>query len=353
VKQLEGLFDVPPSKRSEETWTVNLPIDEKPWNVGLIVGPSGSGKTTIAKELFGKHLVGKFKWSKDKSIVDCFPEEMSIKEITLLLSSVGFSSPPLWLRPFHVLSNGEQFRVTMARALAENKELTVIDEFTSVVDRTVAQIGSAAISKTVKRRGQKFIALSCHYDIAQWLEPDWVYEPHTDRFARDCLQRPKINLTICRVHYSAWGIFKKYHYLSSAYNKAARMFVAFLDDKPVAMQSVICSPHPKVKNLWRGHRAVCLPDYQGVGIGNALITFVGSAYRGIGARILSTTSNPALYSHRIKCRDWKLLHKPRIGSPMGKTSTARFTNVVDRLMMTWEYVGPAMEKKDAEKFIYG
>jgi len=144
VKQLEGLFDVPPSKRSEETWTVNLPIDEKPWNVGLIVGPSGSGKTTIAKELFGKHLVGKFKWSKDKSIVDCFPEEMSIKEITLLLSSVGFSSPPLWLRPFHVLSNGEQFRVTMARALAENKELTVIDEFTSVVDRTVAQIGSAA-----------------------------------------------------------------------------------------------------------------------------------------------------------------------------------------------------------------
>ena len=61
----------------------------------------------------------------------------------------------MWLRPFHVLSNGEQFRATIARALAESakgRELVVIDEFTSVVDRTVAQIGSAAIAKTIRRR---------------------------------------------------------------------------------------------------------------------------------------------------------------------------------------------------------
>ncbi len=77
---------------------------------------------------------------------------MAIKEITALLSSVGFSSPLAWLRPFEGLSIGERFRVTMARALAETRDLTVIDELTSVVDRTVAQIGSAAIAKTVRRR---------------------------------------------------------------------------------------------------------------------------------------------------------------------------------------------------------
>src|SRR5690606_16358303 len=112
----------------------------------------------------------------------------------------GFSSPPAWLRPFHVLSNGEQFRVTMARALAESVGLVVVDEFTSVVDRTVAQIGSAAIAKAVRRRGGRFIAVACHYDIADWLEPDWIYEPHTARFARDRLRRPDIEIAVRRVH---------------------------------------------------------------------------------------------------------------------------------------------------------
>ena len=116
VVQLEGLFDVPPSGRSELAWSVDLPLDEKPWQIGLIVGPSGSGKTTVARELFGKSLVCGYTWPSDRSIVDGFPRGMPIKEITLLLSSVGFSSPPSWLRPFHVLSNGEQFRATIARA---------------------------------------------------------------------------------------------------------------------------------------------------------------------------------------------------------------------------------------------
>ena len=219
VMQLEGIFDVPPSEKSAESWTVNLELPEK-WNVGLIVGASGSGKTTVARELFGDNLISGFEWSKDKSILDDFPEEMSIKDICGLLSSVGFSSPPSWVRPFHALSNGEQFRVNMARTLAENKTLAVVDEFTSVVDRTVARIGSAAIQKTVRKRNQKIIAVSCHYDIAEWLEPDWIYQPATDTLSVGrSLQRPKIELTIKRVHSSAWQLFRKHHYLNTSLNR--------------------------------------------------------------------------------------------------------------------------------------
>lgn len=189
VQQLLGIFDVPPSKRSEQSWRheIDLPDD---WNVGVIVGPSGSGKTTLAREAFGKELVSGWDWPADKSILDGFPTAMGIKDITGLLSSVGFSSPPSWVRPFHVLSNGEQFRVNLARTLAEMPDLSVVDEFSSVVDRTVAQIGSAAVAKTVRRRKQRFVAVTCHYDVLDWLEPDWVYEPHTpftDLGARHCL----------------------------------------------------------------------------------------------------------------------------------------------------------------------
>ena len=145
--QAEAIFDVPPSERSGETWDVDLDLPDD-WNIGVIVGPSGSGKTTIVSELFAAHVVGAWDWPTDKSILDGFPAAMGIKDIVGLLSSVGFSSPPSWMRPFRVLSTGEQFRVTMARTLAEMPDMAVVDEFTSVVDRTVAQIGSAAIAKS-------------------------------------------------------------------------------------------------------------------------------------------------------------------------------------------------------------
>lgn len=222
LMQMEGMFDVPPSKRSVELWNVDLKLPDE-WNVGLIVGPSGSGKTTIARELFDGHIVDGWDWPADKSILDGFPKAMSIKEIVDLLSSVGFSSPPSWVRPFRVLSNGEQFRVNMARTLAESKDIAAVDEFTSVVDRTVAQIGSAAIQKTVRRRGQKFIAVSCHYDIVEWLEPDWIYEPHTNALTVGrSLRRPAIALEIKRVHSSAWQMFRKHHYLDTNLNTSAR-----------------------------------------------------------------------------------------------------------------------------------
>ena len=66
----------------------------------------------------------------------------------------------------------------------------------------------AAIAKAVRRRKQKFIAVSCHHDIIEWLQPDWIYEPAGDQLTlpRGSLQRPKIELEIFRVHYPAWEL---------------------------------------------------------------------------------------------------------------------------------------------------
>src|SRR5262245_24341100 len=121
VQQARGMFDLPPEAHATLTWDVCLPLDEKPWNVGLLVGPSGCGKSTIARRLWpdetrrGVQLA----WPERRSVLDAFPAALGIKDITALLCAVGFSSPPAWLRPFHVLSTGQQFRVTLARLLAE------------------------------------------------------------------------------------------------------------------------------------------------------------------------------------------------------------------------------------------
>src|SRR5437588_9272815 len=163
VQQVEGLFDIPAGQEASLQWEVALPLEERPWHVGLIVGPSGSGKSTVARHLFGEQFQALAElpaWPADRSVLDAFPEALAVKEVVALLSSVGFSSPPAWLRPFRVLSTGEQFRVSLARLLAYAPDLAVVDEYTSVVDRTVAQVGSAAVARAVRQRGQRFIAVT-------------------------------------------------------------------------------------------------------------------------------------------------------------------------------------------------
>lgn len=335
VASMRGMFDVPLEKKLKHEWNIDFPIDHTPWNVGLIVGASGSGKTTVAKKLFGEQAYHEgFPWDKDKSILDCFPPDMKIQEITNLLSHVGFSSPPSWVKPFHVLSNGQKFRVDLARVLCEKNDLTVIDEFTSVVDRNVAKVGSHAVSKTAKKLDKKIVCLSCHYDILEWLEPDWVYDMSTGQFSRRLHRRPQIELSLFRVHYKAWELFKEHHYLTTEINRAARCYLAELNNEPVAFTSVIAMPSGSLKRAFRGHRTVVLPDYQGIGIGNALTMTIGEMYKQEGCRFFSITSHPAFIQARTKNPKWKLTRKPsrqRVDK-MKPTATKRLT-------CTFEYIG--------------
>lgn len=81
-----------------------------------------------------------------------------MQDVCKTLNSVGFSSPPSWLKPYAVLSNGEKMRCDLARVILSEKELFVFDEFTSVVDRNVAEIGSLAMQKAIR---QILISVTC------------------------------------------------------------------------------------------------------------------------------------------------------------------------------------------------
>ena len=165
VSSIIGKFDLQSDEVVERfKGEINL---SNTWKIGLIVGKSGSGKTTIAKQLFKDCYITKFEYNKS-SILDDMPKECSVSEITNAFNSVGFSSPPSWLKPYSVLSNGQKMRVDLARAILENNEMFVFDEFTSVVDRNVAKIGSFAIQKAIRKSNKKFIAVGCHYDVEDW-----------------------------------------------------------------------------------------------------------------------------------------------------------------------------------------
>ncbi len=122
---------------------------------------------------------------EEPCVLDDFPEALETQEITKTIGSVGFASPPDWLKRYGFLSQGEKMRVDIARALCLDQELTVFDEFTSVVDREVAKIGSVAVAKAVRRQpGKKFIAVTCHSDVIDWLGVDWYYNMDKEEFVK-------------------------------------------------------------------------------------------------------------------------------------------------------------------------
>jgi ABC-type ATPase with predicted acetyltransferase domain len=75
-------------------------------------------------------------------------------------------------------------KLDIARALCLDQKLVVFDEFTSVVDREIAKGSAFAISKAVRRSGKRFVAVTCHYDVVDWLDPDWVFCTDTMVFDR-------------------------------------------------------------------------------------------------------------------------------------------------------------------------
>jgi len=337
------MFDVPTAKSVRHEWHVNLPVEDKPWQIGLIVGPSGSGKTTLGRRLFPDALFHEgYDWPAEAAVVDGFPPDLDGTEITQALSSVGFSSPPHWLKRYSHLSNGQRFRCELARLMLEDAETVVFDEFTSVVDRDAAMVSSAAVAKALRRRGSpRLVALSCHFDVIDWLDPDWVFNVATGDFSWRCLQgRPPIELRIHEATGAAWSLFRGHHYLTANLHKAARCFVATWRGTPVAFTSYLHFVHPKVANTKREHRTVVLPDYQGVGIGNAVSEWLGGYLKGQGWRFQSTTSHPAMIRHRHRSANWRL-HRMGHAPPVGKTSAlGAAAHSCSRVTAGCEYVGP-------------
>jgi hypothetical protein len=356
AQQVSAMFDVPPRDREALHWTGELPLESRDWTVGLIVGPSGSGKTTVLNELFGRP--SRFKWQA-ASVLDDFDAGLSIADITAACSAVGFNTIPAWLRPYKVLSTGEQFRASLARALLETpaESPIVIDEFTSVVDRQVAKIGAHAAQKYVRKAERRLVVATCHFDVIDWLQPDWTFEPATTDFGWRCLQRrPDLRCQVRRVGRERWQGYAHFHYLTAGLNHTAACYELTVDGTPAAFAAVLHRPQPTHRNLKAIARLVCLPDWQGLGLGPALSDHVAAAYTTLGYRVHSVLAHPHLIRVRDRSSSWELLHRPgAIQSKYRPRPTlaggARLLEAGRRPTATFRYVGPRLELEEADALV--
>ena len=275
VQQVAGMFDVPlaSGRRSGSAWKCPTTLGDEPWRIGLIVGPSGSGKSTIARRMFGQRLYRPREWPRGPG-GDRRPgrpadqgDHRPVHGRGLQLAAELDQAVP------RALSNGEQFRCDLARALASGSAVMhetpssartaarCFDEFTSVVDRNVARVASAAIAKGIRsgQIGGRFVAVTCHYDVTEWLQPDWVIDMATvDVSNGGVFHDRRSSLRSFVAGARAWPLFARHHYLSGALSTAARCFLALWEGSPVAFCATVSLFGQK--NRRRISRIVTLPD---------------------------------------------------------------------------------------------
>jgi GNAT superfamily N-acetyltransferase len=278
----------------------------------------------------------------------------SMEEIAFVCQAVGFNTIPSWLKPFAVLSTGEQFRCELARRLLEQPDPIVVDEFTSVVDRQVAKIGAFVCAKYVRKANRRFVAVTCHSDTIDWLDPDWVLEPAEMRFERRRLRRvetgcrPSVSGVISAVDRSAWKTFAPFHYMSAQIHVAAKCFCLFIDGVATTIAACLYRPTSGVAQHIIGiSRLVTLPDWQGLGLAFVLLDAVGAAFRTFGIKCHMYPAHPALTRSMDRSKNWALKKRPGVFSRPSRNRLFRG----GRPCAVFAYAGPALDASDAERLL--
>ena len=315
-------LDIDMYKKSKHEFTVNADITGDDYNVGLIVGASGSGKTTFAEHVYGKGCFRKY-LAMDLPVIDQFPKDLSYAGCSSMLSGVGLTSVPCWIRPAHTLSNGQAARaeiaLQMAHAFFEDGPVT-IDEWTSVVDRTVAKVMSHSIQKFARKLGKRVVLVSCHYDVLDWLNPDWVIDCNKQSYHdRRSLQQgfkrsEELVFDVREVDRDTWKYFSKYHYLSDKLpGGIIKTFGLFHGEDQIGFQCFAnYTPHNKKaghKMQMHSNRAVIHPDYAGMGLGILMINEVAEIMAQAGYDVRAKSSSVPIYKSRLKHPDkWVLVN---------------------------------------------
>ena len=161
-------------------------------NIVLVVGSSGSGKSVFLnaldpdKTLDGNLTIkgnAKLKftagWLKplrdDIPVFEAFAQKYTPQRAFIALSRVGLSEALAFIKPFWMLSKGQQYRAMIADLLLRDEEVWLLDEFCSDLDPMTAKIVAHNLRKQIIATGRiAFIAAANHSHYLDALRPTRV-----------------------------------------------------------------------------------------------------------------------------------------------------------------------------------
>lgn len=196
------------------------------------------------------------------------------------------------------------------------------------MDRQIAKIGAGAFQKAWRRTQGKAVLLSCHYDVLDWIEPDWIFDTFSGQLERGRLRRrPRLELEIFKTDGAYWPAFEKHHYLKLPRPIAATYFVGFVEGEAVAHVAV--TPRLQSDGM-RACRLVVMPEWQGAGIGLRFLTAVASlqfdaavnAYATRTKAFYINTSHPGLCAALRRDDRWIQISQNMGGVHKGKSGAS-------------------------------
>lgn len=312
-------LDIDQEKKAVHRLSIKGADITSPFNVGLVVGASGSGKTTFARQVYGEDAFREI-LDPSRPVIDQFPESYSYDQCAAALAGMGLTAVVCWIRPAVTLSNGQRARaeaaLQLARAEVEQRPV-LIDEWTSVVDRTVAKVMSHCVQKHARKTGRSVVLLSCHYDVAEWLNPDWIIDcnaqSYTDRrgLCRDFQRTEQLTFDVAPVGRETWRYFSKYHYLSEILPGGhIETYGLFHGGDQIGFQCFANyvpydrKRHPK--EIMHSNRTVIHPDYAGLGLGQKLITATAHDMHRRNFDVRAKFSSTPIYRAMSKDPCWRM-----------------------------------------------
>lgn len=163
-------------------------------NIVLIVGASGAGKSALLKGIASHHghpsgLSVRSQGSRDYScgwlkalpndvaIFDYFAERYSAEQAFAALSQVGLAEAFVLVKPFAVLSRGQQYRAMLADLLLRKDQVWLLDEFCADLDPVTARIVAHNFRRQVYASSRiAFVAAANHGHYLDALRPTRVIQ---------------------------------------------------------------------------------------------------------------------------------------------------------------------------------
>lgn len=161
----------------------NMALRLQPGTITLVTGPSGSGKSQILKAVATgvahSRLVHQVSFPLDVSVLDAVGPTRPLYEVMGTLTACGLGEPMLWIRSFEQLSDGEQFRARLARAVAMHQRTglrgpLLCDEFGAILHRRLAKAIAFNLRKLVSRERLTLIVATSQSDLEQDLQADQI-----------------------------------------------------------------------------------------------------------------------------------------------------------------------------------
>lgn len=157
-------------------------IEVNSGDVVYITGQSGSGKSLLLRE-----LANRLERSASVQRVD----DVELQDVPVIdqvgatfaeglqhLACAGVSDAYLYIRKPSELSDGQRYRVRLAKMLDQKSDVWVADEFGAVLDRVTAQAVAFNMSRTARRAGATLIVATTHTDLAEELAPNVTVTKH-------------------------------------------------------------------------------------------------------------------------------------------------------------------------------